>query len=198
MAPRACDVVLRAVSAAALCQDYRPFDERFGYLYNSYYVAAGPRQARPQRGLITRPTAAEVAAYRSHVDAAVAELIETAQGFRAAHSDHRDRAQSRATASGIVAHRYSARFFLQRDTSGLRSGLAMAAARRKAPPKRRSPAFIRSDTKARASASTTSGRRIRSCWRRCGCRRRWSPTANGWNSWRTAAIRRRPYGCRTA
>ena len=62
-------------------KDYRPFDERFAYLYNSYYVAAGPRQARPQRGLITRPTAAEVAAYRSHVDAAVAELIETANDF---------------------------------------------------------------------------------------------------------------------
>ena len=41
-------------------KNYRVFDERFGYLYNSYYVAAGPRQARPQRGLITRPTAAEV------------------------------------------------------------------------------------------------------------------------------------------
>ena len=62
-------------------KDYRPFDGRFAYLYNSYYVAAGPRQARPQRGLITRPTAAEVAAYRAHVDAAVTELIETAKDF---------------------------------------------------------------------------------------------------------------------
>jgi ergothioneine biosynthesis protein EgtB len=55
--------------------DYRPFDPRFAYLFNSYYVAAGPRHARPKRGLITRPDAAEVAAYRTHVDAAVAELI---------------------------------------------------------------------------------------------------------------------------
>jgi ergothioneine biosynthesis protein EgtB len=62
-------------------KDYRPFDERFAFLYNSYYVSAGPRQARPQRGLVTRPTAAEVAAYRSHVDDAVAELIETAADF---------------------------------------------------------------------------------------------------------------------
>jgi ergothioneine biosynthesis protein EgtB len=60
---------------------YRVFDERFAYLYNSYYVSAGPRQARPQRGLITRPSAAEVADYRAHVDAAVAELIECAQNF---------------------------------------------------------------------------------------------------------------------
>jgi ergothioneine biosynthesis protein EgtB len=56
---------------------YRPFDERFGYLFNSYYVAAGPRQARPQRGLITRPGAAEVTAYRAHVDDAVTALIES-------------------------------------------------------------------------------------------------------------------------
>src|SRR5579872_3097432 len=56
---------------------YRSFDERFAYLFNSYYVAAGPRHARPQRGLITRPGVAETAAYRAHVDAAVAELIGT-------------------------------------------------------------------------------------------------------------------------
>jgi ergothioneine biosynthesis protein EgtB len=62
-------------------RNYRPFDERFAYLYNSYYVSAGPRAARPQRGLVTRPTAAEVTAYRAHVDAAVAELIETAKNF---------------------------------------------------------------------------------------------------------------------
>jgi ergothioneine biosynthesis protein EgtB len=58
--------------------DYRPFDDRFAFLFNSYYVAAGPRHARPQRGLITRPDAAEVTAYRQHVDAAVARLIDTA------------------------------------------------------------------------------------------------------------------------
>jgi ergothioneine biosynthesis protein EgtB len=60
---------------------YRVFDERFAFLYNSYYVSAGPRQARPQRGLITRPSMTEVAAYRAHVDSAVAELIETAKNF---------------------------------------------------------------------------------------------------------------------
>jgi ergothioneine biosynthesis protein EgtB len=62
-------------------KDYRPFDERFAYLYNSYYVSAGPRQARPQRGMITRPSAAEVSAYRAHVDAAVADLIQSAKDF---------------------------------------------------------------------------------------------------------------------
>src|ERR1700742_1546653 len=55
-------------------RDYTVFDKRFGYLFNSYYVAAGPRKARPQRGLITRPTASEVGEYRAHVDAAVCTL----------------------------------------------------------------------------------------------------------------------------
>jgi ergothioneine biosynthesis protein EgtB len=55
---------------------YRIFDERFPFLFNSYYVAAGPRHARPQRGLITRPNGADVNAYRAHVDAAVERLIE--------------------------------------------------------------------------------------------------------------------------
>ncbi len=59
-------------------RDYRIFDERFPFLFNSYYVAAGPRHARPQRGLITRPNAADVGAYRAHVDRAVARLIEEA------------------------------------------------------------------------------------------------------------------------
>jgi ergothioneine biosynthesis protein EgtB len=61
--------------------NYRVFDERFAYLFNSYYVAAGPRKARPQRGLVTRPTAAEVGAYRAHVDAAICDLIETTKNL---------------------------------------------------------------------------------------------------------------------
>ncbi len=54
---------------------YRVFDERYAYLFNSYYVAAGPRHARPQRGLLTRPNCAEIGAYRRHVDAAVLQLV---------------------------------------------------------------------------------------------------------------------------
>jgi ergothioneine biosynthesis protein EgtB len=55
-----------------------PFDRRFGYLFNSYYEAIGPRHARPQRGLLSRPSAAEVLTYRAHVTGAIQDFIETA------------------------------------------------------------------------------------------------------------------------
>jgi len=55
---------------------YEEYDARFPFLFNSYYVAAGPRHERPKRGLITRPDAAEVGYYRVHVDAAVERMIE--------------------------------------------------------------------------------------------------------------------------
>jgi ergothioneine biosynthesis protein EgtB len=54
---------------------YRLFDPRFGYLFNSYYEAVGPRQPRPDRGLLTRPSVADVIAYRAHVDEGMARLL---------------------------------------------------------------------------------------------------------------------------
>jgi ergothioneine biosynthesis protein EgtB len=53
----------------------RPVDGRFGFLFNSYYNAVGPRQAREKRGLLSRPTCEEVAAYRRVVDGRMLELL---------------------------------------------------------------------------------------------------------------------------
>jgi ergothioneine biosynthesis protein EgtB len=58
-------------------ENYRVFDERFEYCFNSYYESVGPRQPRPKRGLLTRPGAEEVRAYRAFVDAALDRLFET-------------------------------------------------------------------------------------------------------------------------
>ncbi len=54
---------------------YRVFDPAFHYLFNSYYEAEGPRHPRPQRGMLSRPSCADVGAYRDHVDTAMATLV---------------------------------------------------------------------------------------------------------------------------
>jgi len=48
--------------------EYQLYDERFPYCFNSYYEAEGARHPRPNRGLLTRPSNAEVRGYREHVD----------------------------------------------------------------------------------------------------------------------------------
>lgn len=58
--------------------DYRPFHPDFAFLFNSYYVSAGPRHSRNHRGDITRPSADQVGAYRSYVDAAVVKFFREA------------------------------------------------------------------------------------------------------------------------
>lgn len=60
------------------CPGYTVAHPQFAYLFNSYYEAAGARHARFARGLITRPTVDEVAAYRARVTDAMAELIASA------------------------------------------------------------------------------------------------------------------------
>jgi ergothioneine biosynthesis protein EgtB len=50
---------------------YSAFDERYAFLFNSYYEAEGPRHARPRRGMLSRPSLDEIRAYRAHVDEAL-------------------------------------------------------------------------------------------------------------------------------
>ncbi|MEX2617678.1 MAG: ergothioneine biosynthesis protein EgtB [Alphaproteobacteria bacterium] len=59
-------------------EGYALFDPAFGYLFNSYYEAVGPRHARPHRGMLTRPALSRVMEYRAHVDRGMAEFIQSA------------------------------------------------------------------------------------------------------------------------
>lgn len=54
---------------------YRVYDDRYAFLFNSYYESVGPRQPRPMRGLLTRPPLDDVVSYRHHVDAALDRLL---------------------------------------------------------------------------------------------------------------------------
>jgi ergothioneine biosynthesis protein EgtB len=54
---------------------YEPFDPDYGFLFNSYYEAVGPRHPRPQRGVLSRPGIADIARYRAAVDASMCELL---------------------------------------------------------------------------------------------------------------------------
>jgi ergothioneine biosynthesis protein EgtB len=56
---------------------YRPFDERFAYLFNSYYEAEGDRHPRDRRGMLTRPSLGEILNWRTHVDAALIDALPT-------------------------------------------------------------------------------------------------------------------------
>jgi ergothioneine biosynthesis protein EgtB len=58
--------------------DYRSPHPQFNFLFNSYYVQVGERHCRPKRGLISRPTVAEVFRYRRHVDQNILEFLEIA------------------------------------------------------------------------------------------------------------------------
>lgn len=55
---------------------YRLFDERYPFLHNSYYEAEGERIARAERGMLSRPALDEILAYRAHVTAAMAGVLD--------------------------------------------------------------------------------------------------------------------------
>ena len=58
-----------------MCRTIGAFHPSFEYLFNSYYNGVGQPFPRPKRGNLSRPTVAEVLAYRRHVDAAMERLL---------------------------------------------------------------------------------------------------------------------------
>ena len=57
---------------------YRAFHPKYGYLFNSYYNSIGDRTPRDVRGLMSRPTLADVWEYRTHVERAMEQFLTTA------------------------------------------------------------------------------------------------------------------------
>jgi ergothioneine biosynthesis protein EgtB len=59
---------------------FAPFQEKYWFLFNSYYEALGPRYSRPDRGLVSRPGAQDVGVYRDNVDSRFRDLVSTLDG----------------------------------------------------------------------------------------------------------------------
>jgi len=60
---------------------YTVHNSQSRFLFNSYYESVGSRHPRPQRGLLTRPSSGEIAAYRAHVDNAMRRLLESGGNY---------------------------------------------------------------------------------------------------------------------
>jgi ergothioneine biosynthesis protein EgtB len=56
-------------------QGFTPFQDRYWFLFNSYYEAVGPRYPRAQRGVVSRPGAHDVGVYRGNVDDRMRDLV---------------------------------------------------------------------------------------------------------------------------
>ncbi|HEX8216565.1 MAG TPA: ergothioneine biosynthesis protein EgtB [Allosphingosinicella sp.] len=54
---------------------YHLFDDRWAYLFNSYYEGEGERHPRSRRGMLSRPALAELLAWRDHVDEALERAL---------------------------------------------------------------------------------------------------------------------------
>jgi ergothioneine biosynthesis protein EgtB len=54
---------------------YTPVDPSYAFLFNSYYEGVGPRHARPERGMLSRPGAGEIGDYRAAVDEAMRRFL---------------------------------------------------------------------------------------------------------------------------
>jgi ergothioneine biosynthesis protein EgtB len=59
---------------------FSPFQDKYWFLFNSYYEAVGPRFARDHRGVISRPGATDVGLYRANVDDRMRDLMSSLDG----------------------------------------------------------------------------------------------------------------------
>ncbi len=57
------------------CAGYRLYDESWPFLFNSYYEAEGARISRLSRGMLSRPTVAQILEWRAHIDDAMEALL---------------------------------------------------------------------------------------------------------------------------
>ena len=181
---------------------YRVFDEQFAYLFNSYYVAAGPRHARPRRGLLTRPDCEQIAAFRAHVDDGVARLLAGAEETALAEvvrileiGLHHEQQHQELLLTDIL-HAFAQNPVAPAYDAGLASAASAIIVGRICRPAVRHPQhrFRRRGL----SASTTRGRHTRSCCSPRASDAASSPMRNGSNSWPTAATARRRCGSPTA
>ena len=62
---------------------YQDFHPDFHWLFNSYYNSLGDMPAKSLRASFSRPPLADILSYRTHVDAAIASLLESAPEFSA-------------------------------------------------------------------------------------------------------------------
>ena len=69
---------LETFALRGFAPSYAVYHEGYPYLFNSYYIQAGERHCRDRRGYISRPTVAEVMAFRRHVDEHLIRFMEEA------------------------------------------------------------------------------------------------------------------------
>ena len=179
---------------------FAPFQDPYWFLFNSYYEAVGPRYARAERGVISRPGAHDVGVYRGNVDARMRDLVTTLDDGtldklgRTIELGFHHEQQHQELLLMDIKHVLSLNP-LQPSYAGTpltpRPRPAGLGGLRRRPGRDRPP-------RETASASTTSCPGTSSGWSPSGWPTGWSPTASGWSSWPTAATSAPSSGSPTA
>ena len=78
---------------------FAPYQDKYWFLFNSYYEAVGPRYARAQRGVISRPGVHDVGVYRDNVDARMRDLVGSPRRGHPPQAGRHHRARASTTSS---------------------------------------------------------------------------------------------------